>query len=78
MSKKFKLNRAGVRQLMQSAEMQSVLREKASQIQNRCGDGYEHDVMVGKNRANAMVRATTSKAKRDNMDNNTLLKAVRG
>ena len=78
MSKNFKLNRAGVRQLMQSAEMQSVLRDKASQIQARCGDGYESDVMVGKNRANAMVRAATSKAKRDNMDNNTILKAVRG
>lgn len=78
MSKTFKLNRAGVRQLMQSAEMQSVLRDKASQIQNRCGDGYEHDIMVGRNRANAMVSASTYAAKRDNMDNNTLLKAVRG
>ena len=77
MSKNFKLNRKGVRELMQSAEMQSVLRDKASQIQARCGDGYESDVMVGKNRANAMVRAATSKAKRDNMDNNTILKAVR-
>ncbi len=77
MSKTFKLNRAGVRQLMQSTEMQAVLKEKASQIQARCGDGYESDVMVGKNRANAMVRAATSKAKRDNMDNNTILKAVR-
>lgn len=78
MSKNFKLNRKGVRELMQSQEMQAVLQEKASQITARCGDGYEHDVMVGKNRANAMVRAVTSKAKRDNMDNNTILKAVRG
>lgn len=78
MSKNFKLNRKGVRELMQSQEMQAVLQEKASQITARCGDGYEHDVMVGKNRANAMVRAATSKAKRDNMDNNTILKAVRG
>lgn len=78
MSKNFKLNRKGVRELMQSQEMQAVLQEKASQITARCGDGYEHNVMVGKNRANAMVRAATSKAKRDNMDNNTILKAVRG
>lgn len=78
MSKTFKLNRKGVRELMQSQEMQAVLQEKASQITARCGDGYEHDVMVGKNRANAMVRASTYAAKRDNMDNNTLLKAVRG
>ena len=78
MSKNFKLNRAGVRQLMQSQEMQAVLQEKASQITARCGDGYERDVMVGKNRANAMVRASTDAAKRDNSKNNTILKAVRG
>lgn len=77
MSKNFKLNRSGVRKLMQSEEMQSVLREKASQIQARCGDGYESDLMVGKNRANAMIRAVTHAAKRDNMGNNTILKAVR-
>ena len=78
MSKTFKLNRAGVRQLMQSTEMQAILQEKASQITARCGDGYEHDVMVGKNRANAMVTASTDAAKRDNSKNNTILKAVRG
>lgn len=78
MSKNFKLNRKGVRELMQSQEMQAVLQEKASRITARCGDGYESDVMVGKNRANAMVRAATSQAKRDNSKNNTILKAVRG
>jgi phage-related protein len=78
MSKTFKLNRAGVRQLMQSTEMQAVLQEKASQIAARCGDGYEQDIMVGRNRANAQVWAETSQAKRDNSKNNTILKAVRG
>ena len=78
MSKNFKLNRSGVRQLMQSQEMQAVLREKASKIAARCGDGYEQDIMVGKNRANAQVWAETSQAKRDNSKNNTILKAVRG
>lgn len=79
MSKKaeFKLNRAGVRALMQSQEMQNVLQKSASAIKDRCGDGYEQDIRVGKNRANAMVWAESSKAKRDNADNNTILKAVR-
>ena len=79
MSKKaeFKLNRAGVRSLMQSQEMQNVLQKSASAIKDRCGDGYEQDIRVGKNRANAMVWAESSKAKRDNADNNTILKAVR-
>lgn len=74
---KFKLNRAGVSQLMKSAEMKSVLISYASNIRNRCGNGYEQDIYVGTNRANAMVSAATAKAKRDNSKNNTLLKAVR-
>lgn len=73
----FKLNYAGVGQLLKSAEMQKVLEEKATAVKNRCGDGYEQDIYVGKTRANAMVFAETFKAKRDNMKNNTILKAVR-
>ena len=75
--KKFELNRSGVAELLKGQEMQALLAEKASEIQSRCGDGYEHDVYVGKTRANAMVQATTYQAKRDNLKNNTILKAVR-
>lgn len=73
----FKLNYAGIGQLLKSTEMQKVLEEKAAAIKNRCGDGYEQDIYVGKTRANAMVYAETFEAKRDNMKNNTILKAVR-
>lgn len=75
---KFKLNSSGVRALLKSEEMQAHLSEKASGIRNRCGEGYETDTYVGKNRSNAMIYATTYQAKSDNMKNNTLLKAVRG
>ena len=74
---KFKLNGSGVRQLLQSTEMQAVLEKQASAIRSRAGIGYQQDTYVGKNRANAMVWADTYQAKRDNMKNNTLLKAVR-
>jgi len=73
----FKLNRKGVSELMKSAEMQEVLKGYATGIRNRCGDGYEQDMHVGKNRANAMVSATTYQAKADNLKNNTILKAVK-
>ncbi|MBE6164459.1 MAG: hypothetical protein E7156_03975 [Streptococcus gallolyticus] len=73
---KFQLNRAGVAELMKSSAMQEILNEKASAIRSRCGDGYEQDSYVGQNRANAMVTASSFKAKRDNLKNNTLLKAV--
>ena len=74
---KFKLNRKGVAELLKSAAMQEVLNEYATGIRNRCGDGYTQDIYVGKNRANAMVSAETYQAKRDNLKNNTILKAVR-
>lgn len=74
---KFKLNRSGVASLMKSAEMQAVLEEKATAVRNRAGEGYKQDTFVGKTRANAMVYADTYQAKKDNMKNNTLLKAVR-
>ncbi len=79
MSKKFKftLNSAGVRQLLQGEAMQALLTERASEIRARAGDGYEQDIHVGKNRANAMVWPESFKAKRDNKKNNTLLKSVR-
>ena len=73
---KFKLNHAGVGQLLKSSEMVDVLEEKATEISNGAGDGYVQDTYIGKNRANAMVYADTYQAKKDNYKNNTLLKAV--
>ena len=55
MSSNFKLNGRGVAEVMKSSAMQSLLKEKARTIQQRCGDGYEQDLHIGRNRANAMV-----------------------
>jgi hypothetical protein len=77
MANKFELNYAGVGELLKSHEMQGVLTKKAEAIKSRCGDGYGQDIYVGRNRANAMVWPESAKAKRDNMQSNTLLKAVR-
>ena len=74
---KFKLNGRGVAALMKSGEMQSILKKHATTIKNRSGTGYEQDIHIGKNRANAKVWAETLEAKRDNSKNNTLLKAMR-
>lgn len=73
---RFVLDSKGVRELMKSQEMQSMLAKKAKEIADRCGDGYESDIYVGKNRANASISAATKKARKDNLDNNTLLKAA--
>ena len=73
----FKLNRKGVADLMKSGAMQSILKSHATNIKNRAGTGYQQDLHVGKNRANARIWAETPEAKKDNSENNTLLKSVR-
>ena len=73
----FKLNRAGVRALMRSDEMRAICEEKAEACRARCGEGYEADTFTGKNRVNAMVWADTYQAKKDNSDNNTLLRCLK-
>lgn len=78
MSKGFELNRAGVRKLMLSAEMRSGLESIAGDILARLGDGYSTNTFQGKNRVNVEVMADTYEARRENMKNNTILKAVQG
>ena len=73
----FKLNRKGVADLMKSEEMQTILKDIADNALNSLGEGYKSDARVGKNRANAMVYAETYQAKKDNLENNSILKAVR-
>ena len=74
---KFELNRKGVADLMKSKGMQEILKDHATNIKNRAGHGFEQDVYVGQNRANAMVWADTPHAQADNYEHNTLLKSVR-
>lgn len=75
---RFELNEDGVRELLKSAEMKSVCESKAKAIAGRAGSGYEVDTFTGKNRVNASVYTATEAAYRDNLKNNTLLKAVSG
>lgn len=73
----FKLNRKGVADLMKSGSMQKILKNHATAIKNRSGPGYEQDIHVGKNRANARVWPSTERARSDNYKNNTALKSVK-
>lgn len=72
------LNGAGIRELLKSAEIEAVCKEQADAVASRAGDGYTVDTHVGKTRVNAMVTADTYAARRDNLKNNTLLKALGG
>ena len=74
---RFTLNSKGVQALLKSAEMESIVREKANEAVKRLPDGYEADTHVGKTRVNASVRTKTYAAVKDNSKNNSLLRAVR-
>ena len=76
MAIRFELNKAGVRELMQSDEMMAVCKKYADNAQSRLGKGYSVNTMVGQNRVNAEVLAETYQAKKENSENNSILKAV--
>lgn len=73
---KVSLNRAGVRELLQSKEMLQMCRDLANERATRAGAGYGVNTRVGANRVNAEIRAETFEAYRDNLKNNTLLKVL--
>lgn len=77
---KFELNKAGVRELLKSAEMQQICMQHANAtLQAALGssDGYVAETRNYPERSGAAVRADTYEARKDNADNNTLLKSLR-
>lgn len=74
---KIVLNRAGVREMLRSNEMLGICKEYADHAVNRLGSGYEVTTYTGKNRVNAAVETATYRAMRDNMQNNSILKALK-
>ena len=75
---RFELNREGVRELLRSKEMMDVCQEYANNALGKLGDGYEVTTHTGTNRVNAQVAAVTAAAKKENLSDNTIIKAVFG
>lgn len=71
------LNREGVRELLRSPGMGGICRGHALAIAKRAGTGYSVSVYTGPNRVNASVMTETVEAARENLESNTLLKAVK-
>jgi len=76
------LNSDGVRELLRSPEMNGICTELAQGIAQRANGmgadgGYSVSSYTGTNRVNASVYCATREALRDNLKNNTLLKAVK-
>ena len=75
---RFELNSQGVRELLKSQEMMGICKEYASKAQSKLGDGYDVKTYMLNERAAAKVQAETYKARKDNAENNSILKALRG
>lgn len=78
-SVRIQLNRAGVRQLLRSEEVQADLLRRAEQIAAAAGGeaaGFETSVVVGRNRARASVITATAEAMVAEARDRTLTRAI--
>lgn len=75
---KIVLNDSGIREFLNSSHVQAMLLSRARGVAGRAGSGYIADVQAGKRRAHARVETQTGQAYRDNLADNTLLKALGG
>lgn len=81
---KFKLNKAGVAELLKSKEMQDILQREGEAVRGRCTAGtvgpeeYGAEIRILDTRAVAVVHASTVHAYRSNLKHNTLVKALGG
>lgn len=75
---KIVLDKEGVRELLRSEEAKALCKEYADNALAQLGAGHEVTTWTGPNRVNASVRATTYLTRKENLENNTILKAVTG
>lgn len=73
---KFKVNLKGLNELMKSEEVQGALEEAGKAVAEAAGEDYETNIKTGRYIAFCNVETATEKAKKENLESNTLLKAV--
>lgn len=73
---KFELNQEGIGKLLKSPEMMAECNKYAEKAKNQLGEGYSISKYTGKTRVNVSVSAQSYKARKENAENNSLLKAV--
>lgn len=75
-SVEIKLNSDGVRELLKSSGIATACKEQAEAIARRAGDGYSVSKRTYPERTGYVVTADTQEARSDNLENNTLAKAL--
>ena len=73
---KVELNHEAVGELLKSSEMQELIKSYADEIAKRAGEGYASDTYNAGSRVIASAYTETEEAMEDNLENNTLLKAM--
>ena len=73
---KVELNHEAVGELLKSSEMQELVKSYADEIAKRAGEGYASDTYNAGSRVIASAYTETEEAMEDNLENNTLLKAM--
>jgi len=76
-----KMNKAGIRAVLNSGEVQAALKTFADGARDSANaslgaDGYESYVQPGRNRARAVAHTTDWESQRHNADTNALLKGL--
>lgn len=75
---KVELNSEGIKALLKGKETEQLVEERAREVAGRAGSGYSHDTKQMSGRVIASAYADTEEARKDSMENNTLLKALGG
>lgn len=72
------LNTEGVNELLRRADTVQMIKEFGDEMAEKLGDGYQNRTGFGAmdGRAHAWVMAVSNKAKKENLENNTILKAM--
>lgn len=75
-SVKIELNSAGIKQFLHSREVAECVKNYADKAADRLGEGYKSDYKHMPTRVIASVYTDTDEARRQNLQENSLLKAV--
>lgn len=74
---KFEIISKGIVSLLKSNEMGDALMIHADKIKGNLGTGYSAQKVMSSDRAKVFVKANSKKAQKDNLKNNSLLKALK-
>lgn len=73
---KVKLNHSGIKKFLHSKGMAAAVKSYADRAADTLGEGYKSEYRHKPSRVIASVYADTQEARRDNSENNSIIKAV--